>query len=476
MYRKGLLMLIPRLAAYMIITTSLTACSGLSTASRRDTSNQNHIAQKDAGDNLWKENKSWLLSSLPNVDPLVGDILSALQENPDVTYSCQNLSETGCDKLFNLIRQKMSPYNLVQPPDDFGRFVLIDGDAGYVFRMTDGTFSGIANLSTAIYFTVFDVPLRRTDERSFAFVADNKSDVETVWTMYRGNILDKGRSISSLGEYTLTRAELDAAGVPEQIDHLTPQERSERELAKQGMNWRRRAQIKAIAMCSSKSEPGNSSRKSDGRGGKGKHNRITSPESATTGSSAATATTMAEALQGKAHLNCKTGSGSVVTEDGIAAEVYRLIKNKEGTDAIISATAKEIPGGVIRYRYPAGQEGLDILNPDAGKDMILQIETMDGSNKLNLNLRADTGVTSGSLTLAGNGNLGSGNRIRGNNISSNEFASHFIRAYRDCAMKNSQGICKNIPDLFMSLQNPLIADEYIQYISDHYLGDTAKGL
>jgi hypothetical protein len=467
-------MLISRLAVYAIIVVCLTGCSGMTAAHLSDISNDNQVAQKDEREKLWRDNKGWLLSKLPKTKPLVRDILSALQENPDATSSCSDSSESGCAKLLNLLRQKMSQYRLVQPPDGFESFAIMDDDAAYVFRMTDWQFSGIASLTTGLYFTAPDVPLRRTDERSFAFVADNKTDTETVWTMYRRNILQKDRSPSTLGEYSLTRAELDSAGVPKQIDQLTLQQRYERELAKQGMAWRRRAQMKAITMCSCKSDQGNKSRNPDGHGGRGKHNRTTSPDSTTAVSTPAAATTMAEALQGKAHLNCSAGSGYVVTEEGIAAEVYRLTSNKEGTDAIIAATAKGIPGGFILFKYPVERVSTDILNPDAGRDLTLQIETMDGGNKLILNLRVDTGVSPGSLILAGDWYRGSGYRFGGKDISNAEFTTFFIRAFRDCAMKDSQGICKNIPDLFMSLQNPLILEEFVQYISGHYLNDSKK--
>ena len=468
-------MLSSRFVVCMTIAAGLNGCSGMTAAHVSDNSTQIQMVQKDERENLWQDNKGWLLSKLPKTEPLVRDIQSALEGYPDAKYSCSGLSDAGCNKLLNLLRQKLSPYNLAQLPDGFGRVALIDGGYAYVFRMTDWTFSGIANLSTDIYFSVQDVPLRRTDERSFAFVPDNKTDSETVWTMYHRNIMDQGGNASPLGEYTLTRAELDAAGVPKQIDLLTLPQRNERELAKQGMVWRRRAQMKAIAMCSSKPDSGSGSRKPDGRGGRGKHTRTTSQESTSTGSTPGSATTMADALQGKAHLNCNAGSGYVVTEDGIAAEVYSLTRSKEGSDAVIAATAREIPGGVIRFNYPVGKERIDSMNPDAGKEMILQIETMDDNNKLNLNLSSDTGVTAGTLALTGNWYLGSGYRIRGKDISTNDFAAFFIRAYRDCAMRNSEGICKNIPDLFMSLQNPLIAAEFLQYISDHYLSDAAKG-
>jgi hypothetical protein len=262
--------------------------------------------------------------------------------------------------------------------------------------------------------------------------------------------------------------------VPKQIDLLTPQQREERELAKQGRVWRRRAQMLAIRTCSDKQDPGSGSRKADGRGARGKHNRTASPESSTTGSTPLYAMTMAEALQGKAHLNCNAGSGYLVTEDGIAAEVYRLIKSKEGIDAIIAATAMEIPGGILQYRYPANQENNDILRPDAGKEMILQIKPMKGSNELTLRLNAETGVSAGFLVLAGEWYLDPDYRIQGNNISNSEFSTLFIRAYRDCAIKDAQGSCKSIPDLYMSLQNPLIAKEYVRYLSDHYLSGAVK--
>jgi hypothetical protein len=452
----------------MIITTSLAGCASMENVHPGYNGNQDQMIHKNENEKLWLDNKGWLLSKLPKTEPLERDIISALQESSDSKLSCSDQTEHGCEKFLKQLDQKIAPFKSVQLPEDTNSVALVNGDTAYVFRMSDWTFSGIANLTSGIYFTVVDVPLRRTDERGFAFVADKKTDSETVWTVYRRNILDKGKGSSALGVYTITRVELDSGGVPRQVDYLTPQQRSERELAKQGLIWRRRTQIKAISICS-KSESGSGSRKSDGHGGRSKHNRATSADSTTAGSPTATATTMAEALQGNAHLNCKTGSGSVMTEDGIAAEVYRLIKDKEGIDAIIAATAKEIPGGVIRYKYPVGQDSNDFLNPDAGKDMILQFETIDGSNKLNLNLHADSGISIGTLSLAGKGIINSGYRIHDKEVSTNEFAAFFIRAYRDCAMKDSQGICKNIPDLFMSLQNPLILEEFIQYISAHYL-------
>jgi hypothetical protein len=355
------------------------------------------------------------------------------------------------------------------------RLAVLDGDTAYVFRMTDWTFSGIANLGKDLYFTVPSAPLQRADGWSFAFVADDAVETTTFWTVYHGKILGKDRPVTLVGEYSLSRAELDAAGVPQQRDLLTPPQRNERELAKQGLSWRRRAQMQAIRLCSGKPESGNGPRKQDSHGGKGKHNRTPAPEPTAAGSTPTATASMAEALQGNVHLNCKNGSGYVATEDGLVAEVYRLIRNKDGTDVIIAATAKQIPGGIMQYNYPVAPERAETLKSDSGTEMILHLETLKGRDKLNLNLRTNTGVSTGSLVLAGEWYLNPGYRLRGKNISNNEFASLFMRYYRECAAKTIQGACKSIPDLFISLLNPLILEEYVQYISDHYFGGTETG-
>lgn len=466
--------IILQLATVVIIGAGLAGCRGIKAVHSVDNVEHNQMAQPDGKEILWRDNKNWLLSRLQKTGPLVQDIVSILKEIPDSKYSCVDPSIAGCEKLLDQLRQKMSYHRIVQLPDGSGSIALLDGDTAYVFRITDWTFSGIANLAASIYFTVPDVLLRRTDGRSFAYVADDKTDTETFWTIYHRNILANDRSTNSAGEYPLTRAELDAAGVPKQIDLLTQQQCEERELAKQGLSWRRRAQMQAIRICNSKPEPGSSSRKGDERGGRGKHNRNSSPESTSAGTTPIYAATMAEALQGKAHLNCNAGSGYFVTEDGIAAEVYRLIRSKEGIDAIISATAMEIPGGVIQYRYSVDRESNNILNPDAGKEMILQIKPMKGSNELTLRLQADTGVSAGFLILAGDWYLDPDYRIKDKKVSNYEFTTYFIRAYRECFMKGSQGNCLSIPDLFIGLQNSLMAKEYMQYISDHYLVGAEK--
>ena len=455
-------------AACWVSAGGLTGCSGMTAVHLSDSSNQSQSVQRDMNDKLWQEHKGWLLSKLPKAVPLAQNIVSALHGTPGSQCSSSDPPFSGCEKLLELVRQKVSPCRLEFLPGVNGQFALVDGDAAYVFRMTDWTLLGIADLSTGLYFTVRDAPLRRSDDRSFAFVSNDETDATTYWTIYRRTILKKETEAPPLGEYSISRSELNTAGVPQQVDLLTVQQRSERELAKQGLSWRRRAQMKAIRMCSSdKQETGNGLSKQ----GKGKHKHSKSPESATAGSEAEAATTMADALQGKAHLNCKTGSGYVVTEDGIAAEVYRLIKIKDDINAIISVTAKEIPGGIIRYKYPVGQESIDIMNPASDMDMLVQIETTDSRNKLDLTIRADTGISTGTLVLPGDWYLGSGYRVSGKNLSSTEFGAFFIRAYRDCALKDSQGNCKSIPNLLIGFLNPLIAEEFVQYVADHYLGD-----
>ncbi len=357
-------------------------------------------------------------------------------------------------------------------PDGLEYFALIEGDAAYVFDIENLDFSGVANLDKGLYFTVSDAPLLRNDGRSFAFVADDKIDTTTDWALYQRNILEMAQGkASNLGTHTITRAELDAAGVAKQTDLLTPQQRGERELAKQGIAWRRRAQRKAIEMCSSQLESGSEGPKHGGLGGRtGRHSRTTENEPAPAGSSTGFTNTMAEALQGKAHLNCGSGTGYILTEDGIAAEVKRLVKSGGGyMDVIIAATAREIPGGIMRYNYPVGQSQVNVLGEDIGQDMVLEIESMKGSNKLSLSLRPDTGIGYGSLLLTGDSDDGSTSRILGKNLSKAEFASLFIRVYRDCAIKDSQGACKNIPDLFMSMLNPLIAQDIMKYMADNYL-------
>src|ERR1035438_7719024 len=178
-----------RLVAVVIIVAGLAGCSEMKTAHLSDNVNPDQMAQKNESEKLWRDNKDWLLSNLPKTELIVQDIVSILQETPDSENSCSDPSSPGCDKLLNLLRQKLSKYRLVQLPNESGYLAIMNGDAAYVFRISDWTFSGIANLSRSLYFTVQDAPLRRTDSRSFAFVDDDKSDTTTLWTIYRRNIL-----------------------------------------------------------------------------------------------------------------------------------------------------------------------------------------------------------------------------------------------------------------------------------------------
>ena len=453
--------------ACIVISVSLSGCAGIKTV--QTVSNQ--AVQEDGKETLWRSHKAWLLARLPKAEHVAQDILMAINENPDKIVCLPDSTDTGCNKLLGFLSQRMSQYKVQILPEEMGRgrFAVVDADTAYVFRMTDLTFSGIADLKDALYFTVSNAPLRRADGRSFVFVADEQSDTTSTWTLYKRKISEKVDVTLPVEEYILTRTELDLAGVPKQIDLLTPQQRSERDLAKQGIIWQRRMQMEAIKICSAKL--GQSTSKKGG--GRGKHNHAMASESSSTPKTDVPNSTMAEALQGKAHLNCKTGTGYVVTPDGVVGEVYRLVSDKEGVDAIISATAKEITGGVIRYRYPVGRGNFNVLQPDATKDMIIQIETMKGDSRLELNLRADTGASAGMLLLSGEWYRNPGYRIHGKDISNAEFATLFLRFFLDCAMKDSQGVCKSIPNLFMSFLNSSNSDEFVKYVSTHYLANSA---
>ena len=471
-------MFISRLAVSALLAVGLTGCTTTTTAQVSDSSNQKEVvavAQKDEREQLWQDNKGWLLSKLPEAELLASKILPALPEKSGGIYSCPDPSAAGCEKLLNLLRQKLSPLQVALIAEGSERFAVLDDGTAYVFRMTDWTFSGIADLDKDLYFSVPNAPLHRTDGWSFTFGADDGADSTTFWTVYRGKILGKDRPVALVGEYSLARSELDAAGVPKQRDLLTPPQRNERELAKEGLSWRRRTQMQALRMCSGKPEPGNGPRKQDGHGGKGKRNHTPVPATTAAGSSPTTTASMAEALQGNIHLNCNAGSGYVATEDGIVAEVYRFIRNKDGTDVVIAATAKKIPGGIMQYNYPVAPERVDSLKTDSGTEMMLHLETLKGRDKLNLNLRADSGVSTGSLVIAGEWYLNPSYRLRSKNLSNDEFATLFMRYYRECAAKTIQDTCKSIPDLFISLLNPLILEEYLLHISDHYVGDTKTG-
>jgi hypothetical protein len=236
-------MFISRLVVAALLGVGLTGCAVMTAAHVNDNNNQNQVAEvalKNEREQLWQDNKGWLLSKLPEAELLAQEILSTLQENSGVTDSCPDRSTAGCEKLLTLLRQKLSPFRVALFAARPERFAVLDGDTAYVFRMTDWTFSGIANLGKDLYFAVPNVLLHRTDGWSFAFVADSAVDTTTFWTVYRGKILEQDRPVTLAGEYSLSRTELDAAGVPQQRDLLTPPQRNERELAKQGLAWRKR--------------------------------------------------------------------------------------------------------------------------------------------------------------------------------------------------------------------------------------------
>src|ERR1035441_9047437 len=100
-------MLISRLAVYTIIAVGFTGCAGMTAVRKSDVSEQNLMVQAES-EKLWQDNKSWLISKLPKTYSLARDIVSALKENSDST--CSGPSGTNCDKLFNILTHKLSPY------------------------------------------------------------------------------------------------------------------------------------------------------------------------------------------------------------------------------------------------------------------------------------------------------------------------------------------------------------------------------
>lgn len=464
-----------RVIVCIVIVASLAGCSGITSVRPASEEPEHQKGFPSSQDASMVEHKRWLLAQLPQAEHLIQDILLALHDYPDKETCSPDTTAVGCNKLLGFLGQRMSPHELRQLPEGFGRgrFALVDGDTAYLFRITDWTFSGIANVANGLYFTISDIPLKRTDGLSFAFVADGDTDATSRWTLYHRAITDNNPAALPAGEFVLTRAELDAAGVSKQIDLLSQQQREERSLARQGLVWQRRTKMAAIGICSNASDQ-KISQKPGGRG-KRNHNRSSAPETNQADSSPVSPTTMEDALQGKAHLNCRAGTGFVVTPDGIAGEVYRLIRDKDGINPVISATAKEIPGGVMRYQYRNAQEGFDVFQQTASNGLQMYIETQKAENKLTLNLLADSGASAGSLVISGDWYLKPGYRLHGKYVSNEEFAAYFLRAYRDCVMKDSQGICKSLPNFFMSFENPLIVDEFMQYVSDHYVSD-AQGI
>ena len=448
-------------AVSVTLATGLTGCAGMPPAV---TASQ-QVAQQNGKSALWQEHKSWLLSKLPRAEYLAHEILSALNDQANKTACSSDETANNCDNNLGTLGQKLSQYKVQALPTGLGRghIAVIDGDTAYVFRLSDATFSGIADVPNSLYFSVASAPLKRTDGRSFAFVADEESDATSVWSLHKLRIFESATLVAKpVEEFPLTRSELDAAGVPKQVDLLTPPQRNERDLVRQGLSWRRRTQIEASKVCSNAERP-----LSKKDGGKGKHSHASSSEVAS--AQATPPVTMTEALQGKAHLNCKTGTGFVASPDGIVGEVYRLIKDREGTDAVIAATAKELSGGVIRYRYPVGQESFNTLLSGGSGDMLLQLETAKGDSKLEISLWANGDATAVSLLLPGEWYQNPGYRIGGRDLSSGEFAALFLKAFRDCAVKDGQGNCKNIPDLFMSFLNSDNAADFVKYLKSHYL-------
>ena len=463
-----------RYLAYLFVGYILTGCAMYNADRFTDAQLQEWAAKEVVKqDKLWQVNKAWLLARLPKAVEIAQSVIAGLDAYTGNKNVQSSENAKACyDKLIDFMRPRLSNYRLEQVPEEMGCFALIDGDAAYVFSLKRLEFSGIANLSKGLYFVPSDVPLHRTEARSFAFVANGKTDEKTVWSIYQRNILEKDQVLSpDLGLHAINSAELEAAGVARQTDRLTSQQRAELELAREGMAWLERAQVKAAQLCNSRQEIRDNQNKQGKRGNRlGKRSHDKENLATTSDFTAGLNGNMVEALESKAPLNCSTGMGYVQIGNGIAAEVSRIIKYKEANvEAIIASAAKEIPNGIMRYSYSTDPSQKNWLTGQSDQDAVLEIRNVKGTHRLILNLRRDTGVDTGSLVLPGDWYMGNSYRIAGKDLSNAEFASLFIRAYRDCAMKDDQGECKSIPELFISLLNPPTAQKYVQYITDKYL-------
>ena len=453
----------------------LAGCAQGRDAHLADQLQQQQRPEVAAGQNqLWAGNRGWLLAKLPRAAGSAQRVISVFNSYPDSKkLRASQFRKGDYDLLFDFMRGKLGEYRLQRTAESASHFALVEGDVAYLFDMNHLEFSGVANLEKGLFFAASDVPLERSDERSFAFVADGKTDTATSWTLYRRNILQQDHvAAQDLGTYSISGAELVGAGVAKQVDFLTPQQRAERELAQQGLLWRHRAEMKAVQLCGSQGAR-DGSKKQGGRGKRGgMGNRAPAGGGAAETSTEAVpgsenATT--DPVSGQAKLNCRAGSGYLLTDDGISAEITSLPRSREGDPSpVVGSASKVITGATMRYRYahdPA--QGLSAWD-QPGKEMVLEFKSADDSNKLSLNLRPDTGVSGASLVLPGEWYVGTGYKLSGRVLTRSEFGMLFMRAYRDCAIKDSQGACKSIPELFVSLLNAGMAQDLVGYLSEHY--------
>ena len=460
--------------SYLLIATILAGCARGRDAHLSDKYQQEQLAKAAVQNQVWDGNKDWLLAKLPQASLIAQRVTSVFSAYPDnKKLRSSEYIKSDYDKLFDYMHRELKEYRVQRPSQSAGHLVLIDGDAAYLFDMIHLEFLGIANLEKMLFFAASDVPLERSDDRSFAFVANGKTDTTTSWFLFRRDVIEQDQvGGQDLGTYSLSRAELDRAGVAKQADFLTPQQREEREMAQQGLTWRRRAEMKVVQLCRIQQGARDGSKKQGGHGKRGgMGNRSAANGGAAENPTDATPSpnsSVTEPLRGHANLNCRTGTGYILIDNGISAEVASISRSREGvTSPVISTTSKEITGGTMTYSYATDAAGSSIWDMP-GKDMTLEFKSADGSNKLNLNLSLDKGVTGASLILPGEWYPGSGYKILGENVTRSEFGDLFIHAYRDCAIKDSQGACKSVPELFVSLLNAGMAQDLVNYISEHY--------
>ena len=471
-------MRIPNVLGYLVFLAALAGCAQGRVAQLTDQDRQRLPVNEAEQNALWEGNKEWLLKKLPQAALSAQRVTAVFNSYSGGKKPRDSRYDKGdYDKLFDFMRGKLGEYRMARSAkgeESDGQFALIDGDAAYLFDLTHREFSGVANLEKMLFFAVSDVPLERSDDRSFAFVANGKSDATTSWSLFRRNTLSQNQGEAhDLGSHTLNRVELDKAGVAKQIDFLTPQQRAERELARQGLIWRSRAERKAVQLCSG--QQGRDGAKK--QGGHSKHGGMGNRSPAGDGTSEGSAypafgsdNTTAEPSKGSGRLNCRTGSGNLQTDDGIVAEVSGLGRSRDGNlNPVVRSTSMSMTGATMTYSYDNNAGQNDPLWNQSGSEMELALKSVDGSNKLNLKLRPDTGVIDGSLVLPGEWYQGPGYSIAGKNVSNSEFAQLFMRAYRDCAIRDSQGACKDIPGLFVSLLNAGMAQDLVTYIGGHYI-------
>ena len=136
------------LSVFIVCSVSLTGCAGITTSQTVP----NLAAQEDGKDVQWRSRKEWLLSRLPKAEHLAQDILLVLHDNPDKTVCISDNTDAGCNKLLVLLSQRLSQYKVQMLPEGLGCFAIIAADTAYVFRMSDWTFTGIADLSGAFVF------------------------------------------------------------------------------------------------------------------------------------------------------------------------------------------------------------------------------------------------------------------------------------------------------------------------------------